>query len=271
LNASSQQIGFVLAAFIVMVINLSMTPAQIEAGGWRLPFVFGLVIVPVAIYVRFKLEDPEVFLKKRNEPIAASAATTLGREGRPLLLAFGILVLYVVSGNVHFVYMPTFAVQKLGLPSAGALFATVVTTCVSIVGTPLVAALSDRVGRKPILLLATLSYLLLTYPMFAIITTWPSVTLLTIVQSGLGFLNALYAGPLMSALAELFRTSVRATAVALAYSLTTIIGGFSPAFATWLVAATGDARAPALIVIAAAIVSGFALLRFTDRFREPLA
>jgi MHS family proline/betaine transporter-like MFS transporter len=271
LNASSQQIGFVLAAFIVMVINLSMTPAQIEAGGWRLPFVFGLVIVPVAIYVRFKLEDPEVFLKKRNEPIAASAATTLGREGRPLLLAFGILVLYVVSGNVHFVYMPTFAVQKLGLPSAGALFATVVTTCVSIVGTPLVAALSDRFGRKPILLLATLSYLLLTYPMFAIITTWPSVTLLTIVQSGLGFLNALYAGPLMSALAELFRTSVRATAVALAYSLTTIIGGFSPAFATWLVAATGDARAPALIVIAAAIVSGFALLRFTDRFREPLA
>ncbi|MGY3618249.1 MFS transporter [Bradyrhizobium sp. USDA 10063] len=61
LNASSQQIGFLLAAFVVMVINLSMAPAQIEAGGWRLPFVFGLVIVPVAIYVRFKLQEPEVF------------------------------------------------------------------------------------------------------------------------------------------------------------------------------------------------------------------
>jgi MHS family proline/betaine transporter-like MFS transporter len=228
------------------------------------------MIVPVAIYIRFKLQEPEVFLKKRNEPIAASGAATLGREGRSLLRAIGILMLYVVAGNVLSVYMPTFAVHKLGLPSEGGLFATVVATCVTIVCTPLVAAMSDHFGRKPLLLLAALSYLLLTYPMFAIVTTWPSVGLLTTVLSGFGLLNALYAGPLMSALAELFPTSVRATAVALAFSLTVIVGGFSPALATWLVAATGDARAPALIVVAAGLVSGFALLRFTDRFREPL-
>lgn len=270
LNAASQQIGFLLAAFVVMVMNLSLTPAQIEAGGWRLPFVFGLLIVPVAIYIRFKLQEPEVFLKKRDKPTAASAATMLGREGRALLLAFGILMLYVVKGNVLSVYMPTFAVQKLGLPTAGGLFATVVATCVTILCTPVMAAISDHFGRKPLLVLGTLSSLLLTYPMFAIVTTWPSVALLTIVLSSFAVLNAMYAGPLMSALAELFPTSVRATAVALAFSLTVIIGGFSPALATWLVAATGDAQAPALIVIGAGLVSGFALLLFTDRFREPL-
>jgi MHS family proline/betaine transporter-like MFS transporter len=268
LNASSQQIGFVLAAFIVMVITLTMTPAQIEAGGWRLPFVFGLAIVPVAIYIRSKLQEPELFLEKRAEHAEASAATA---QGRPLLLAIGILALYVVAGNVLFVYMPTFAVRNLGLPGSGALLATIVATCVMIVCTPLVAAMSDRFGRKPLLLLAIMGYLLLTYPGFALVTTWPSVALLTLVQSGFGLLNAMYVGPLMSTLAELFPTRVRATAVALAFSLTVMIGAFSPALATLLIAATGDARAPAFTVIGAGSLSGFALLWLRDRYREPLA
>jgi MHS family proline/betaine transporter-like MFS transporter len=270
LNASSQQIGFVLAAFVVMIITFTMTPARIEAGGWRVPFVFGLAIVPVAIYIRSKLQEPDLFLKKRDAHAAASAASTL-QQGRPLLLAVGILALYVVAGNVLFVYMPTFAVRNLGLPGSGALFATIVATCVMIVCTPLVAAVSDRLGRKPLLLLGIIGYLLLTYPAFALVTTWPSVALLTLVQSGFGLLNAIYVGPLLSTLAELFPTRVRATAVALAFSLTVMVGALSPALAALLIAATGDARAPAFPVIGASILSGLAVLWLRDRYREPLA
>jgi MFS transporter, MHS family, proline/betaine transporter len=269
LNAASQQIGFVLSAFTVMIVTFTLTPSQIEAGGWRLPFVFGLAIVPVAIYIRSKVQDPDLFIKKRNEQREVNRTTAI-QAGQPLLLAVGLSMLYVVAGNILFVYMPTFAVKKLGLASSGALLSTVVATCVMIVCTPIAAAISDRVGRKPLLLLASVAYGLMTYPAYMVATTWPSVAVLTMVQSTFGLLNAVYVGPLMSTLAELFATRFRATAVSLAFSLTVMIGALSPAFATWLIENTGDARAPAFVVIGAGLLSSFAVLRHTDKYKEPL-
>lgn len=269
LNAASQQIGFVLAAFVVMVMTLTMTPAEIEAGGWRLPFLFGLAIVPIAIYIRSKSPEPEIFLDRRNKQGMRILVTLC--ESRLLLVAVGVLFLYVVAGNVLAVYMPTFAVHELRLTGSGALFATIVATCVTIALTPLVAAVSDRIGRKPLFLIAIAGYLVLTYPAFAVVTTWLSVALLAVVQSAFGLLNAVYVGPLMSALAELFPTRVRATAISLALSLAVVVGALSPAFAAWLIAASGNARTPALVVIGAAMVSGIALLWFKDRYREPLS
>jgi MFS transporter, MHS family, proline/betaine transporter len=102
------------------------------------------------------------------------------------------------------------------------------------------------------------------------VTTWPSVAVLMMVQSTLGLLNAVYVGPLMSTLAELFAARFRATAVSLAFSLTVMIGALSPAFATWLIGNTGDARAPAFVVIGASLLSSFAVLRHTDKYKEPL-
>jgi MHS family proline/betaine transporter-like MFS transporter len=259
LNAASQQIGFVLSAFTVMIVTFT----------WRLPFVFGLAIVPVAIYIRSKVQDPDLFIKKRNEQREVDRTTAI-QAGQPLLLAVGLSMLYVVAGNILFVYMPTFAVKKLGLASSGALLSTVVATCVMIVCTPIAAAISDRVGRKPLLLLASVAYGLMTYPAYMVATTWPSVAVLTMVQSTFGLLNAVYVGPLMPTLAELFATRFRATAVSLAFSLTVMIGALSPAFATWLIENTGDARAPAFVVIGAGLLSSFAVLRHTDKYKEPL-
>jgi MHS family proline/betaine transporter-like MFS transporter len=270
LNAAGQQIGFVLAALIVMIVSIILTPSQIEAGGWRLPFIFGLAIVPVAIYIRSKVEDSDLFINKGNEQPGISR-THMTQEGRPLLIAVGILMLYVVAGNILFVYMPTFAVQKLGLASSEALLSTVVATCVMIVCTPITAAFSDRVGRNPLLLLAGVIYVLITYPAYIIATTRPSIATLMMVQSIFGLLNAVYVGPLMAALAELFRTRLRATAVGLAFSLTVMIGALSPAFATWLIGSTDDARAPAFVVIGAAMLSVFAVILHTDKSKEPLS
>jgi MHS family proline/betaine transporter-like MFS transporter len=270
LNAASQQIGFVLSALVVMVVTFTLTSSQIEAWGWRLPFVFGLAIVPVAIYIRSKVQDPDLFIKQRNEQREVNRTSAI-QAGQPLLLAVGLLMLYVVAGNILFVYMPTFAVKKLGLASSDALLSTVVAMCVMIVCTPIAAAISDRIGRKPLLLLASTIYVLMTYPAYMVATTWPSVPVVIMVQSTFGLLNAVYVGPLMSTLAELFVTRFRATAVSLAYGLTVMIGALSPAFATWLIASTGDARAPAFVVIGAGLLSCFAVLRHTDKYKEPLS
>ncbi|AWM06136.2 MFS transporter [Bradyrhizobium symbiodeficiens] len=132
LNAASQQIGFVLAALAVMFVTLAMTQSQIEAGGWRLPFILGLAIVPFAFYIRSSVEEGDL-----REPRPASIRLKAIRSVRSLLLAVGILTLYVVAGNILFVYMPTFAVKELGLSSSVALLSTVVSTCVMIVFTPI--------------------------------------------------------------------------------------------------------------------------------------
>ncbi|WP_407158307.1 MFS transporter [Bradyrhizobium sp. STM 3557] len=268
-NAASQQIGFVIAAFVVMTVNVAMTPAQIEAWGWRLPFSLGLAIVPTAIYIRSEVQESDLFLTKQRERKDRLAGAAIG-TGRPLLLAIGILSLYVVAGNIIFVYMPTFAARKLGLPSSGALLATIVATCVMIVCTLVAAMISDRVGRKPLLLFASVTYALIIYPAYLVVTTWPSVQMLMLVQSALALLNAIYIGPLMSTIAELFATSLRATAVAVAYGLTVMVGALSPALATWLIDFTGDSRAPAFAIIATSLLTSLALVQFTDRYREPL-
>jgi len=246
-----------------------MAQDEIDAGGWRLPFVFGLAIVPAALYIRANLGEPDIFRQRAKERRMRSAFA-IGRAGS-LLLALGMLFLYVIAGSVLFVYMPTFAVQKLGLTGASALFATVVATCVTIACTPVAGAMSDRLGRKPLLWIATVSFVLLTYPAFVLILAWPSIALLLLVQSGFGILLALYVGPLFSALAELFPTRIRAVAVSLTYGIAGIIGAFAPALATWLIVVTGLVGAPAFAVIGAATLSAFALLVFEDRSGEPLS
>ena len=96
---------------VTMLVSLSMTQAQLEAWGWRLPFAFGLLIVPVGFYVRSKLKEPDAFLRARSKAPIFSFMRLLVGERRSLFTAIGIAVLYLACAYVLFVYMPTFAVR----------------------------------------------------------------------------------------------------------------------------------------------------------------
>jgi MFS transporter, MHS family, proline/betaine transporter len=270
-QTASQAAGVLLGAMVTMLVSLSMTQAQLEAWGWRLPFAFGLLIVPVGFYVRSKLKEPDAFLRARTEaPIFSFLRMLLG-EGRSLLTAIGIAVLYLACAYVLFVYMPTFAVRQLRLPFSQALIATTLASAVLFLCSPVFAAISDRYGRKPLLVVGASAFAVLTYPAFVLITREPSLLKLAAVQSGFAVAMAAYAGPAISVYAELFPTRLRSTAVSLVYSVAVLlVGGFAPLIVTWLIAATGNPNAPAFYVIGAAAVSGTALLGFRDRFREAL-
>jgi MFS transporter, MHS family, proline/betaine transporter len=270
-QTASQAAGVLLGAMVTMLVSLSMTQAQLEAWGWRLPFAFGLLIVPVGFYVRSKLKEPDAFLRARTEaPIFSFIRLLLG-ERRSIFTAIGIAVLYLACAYVLFVYMPTFAVRQLRLPFSQALIATTLASAVLFVCSPVMAVISDRYGRKPLLVVGASTFAILTYPAFILITREPSLLKLAAVQSGFAIAMAAYAGPAISVYAELFPTRFRSTAVSLVYSVAVVlVGGFAPLIVTWLIAATGNPIAPAFYVIGAAAISGAALLNFRDRFREAL-
>ena len=270
-QTASQAAGVLLGAMVTMLVSLSMTQAQLEAWGWRLPFAFGLLIVPVGFYVRSKLKEPDAFLRARSKAPIFSFMRLLVGERRSLFTAIGIAVLYLACAYVLFVYMPTFAVRQLRLPFSQALIATTLASAVLFVCSPVIAAISDRYGRKPLLVVGASAFAILTYPAFILITREPSLLKLAAVQSGFAVAMAAYAGPAISVFAELFPTRLRSTAVSLVYSVAVVlVGGFAPLIVTWLIAATGNPIAPAFYVIGAAAVSGAALLNFRDRFREAL-
>jgi MHS family proline/betaine transporter-like MFS transporter len=270
-QTASQAAGVLLGAMVTTLVSLSMTQAQLEAWGWRLPFAFGLLIVPVGFYIRSKLKEPDVYLKARAEASILSFIRMLLGERRSLLTAVGIAVLYLASAYVLFVYMPTFAVRQLKLPFSQALIATTLANAVLFVCSPITAAISDRYGRRPLLVVGASAFALLTYPAFVLITTQPSLQKLAAVQTGFALAMATYAGPTISVCAELFPTRLRSTAVSLVYGIAVVlVGGFAPLIVTWLIAVTRSPIAPAIYVIGAAAVSGVTLLGLRDRFREPL-
>jgi MFS transporter, MHS family, proline/betaine transporter len=150
-QTASQAAGILLGSAVTMLVSLSMTQAQLEAWGWRLPFAFGLLIVPVGIYVRSKLKEPDAYLKARTEAPVFSFMWMLWRERRALVIGVGVSVLYLACAYVLFVYMPTFAVRQLRLPFSQALIATALASAIVFVCSPVIAAISDRCGRKPLL------------------------------------------------------------------------------------------------------------------------
>jgi len=132
-------------------------------------------------------------------------------------------------------------------------------------------AVSDRLGRKPLLVAAALTLALLTYPAFMLLAAQPSLPRLAVVQSCFAVLMAMYSSPAISVLAELFPTPLRSTAVALTYNLTVaVVVGTAQVTVTWLIAATGTPLAPAFYVIGAALISTASAVAIRDRFREPL-
>ena len=156
-------------------------------------------------------------------------------ERRALFTAIGIAVLYLACAYVLFVYMPTFAVRQLRLPFLQALIATTLASAVLFVCSPVIAAISDRCGRKPLLVVGASAFAILTYPAFILITSEPSLLKLAAVQSGFAVAMAAYAGPAISVYAELFPTCLRSTAVSLVYSVAVVlVGGFAPLIVTWL-------------------------------------
>ncbi len=260
-QSASQQVAIIVAAALGYALQVNLEPAQIADWGWRIPFFIGCMIVPVLFVIRRSLQETDEFLARKHKPdlqeILHSVATNWGIVVAGMML----VAMTTVSFYLITVYTPTFGKSVLKLSTVDAL---VVTFCVGIsnfIWLPIMGALSDRIGRRPLLIVFTVLTILTAYPTLSWLVAAPSFDRMLMVELWLSFLYASYNGAMVVALTEVMPVHVRTVGFSLAYSLATaIFGGFTPAIATGLIQYTGDKAAPGIWMTAAAICGLIATL-----------
>src|SRR5262249_37019637 len=235
--------------------------------GWRIPFLAGLVIGPVGLFIRRHLEETEAFLEAREAGnIGQRFSATVATHLKETLVCAGIITSGTISFYVILLYMPTFARTQLQLPLDQAFIAQSISLVCMIVIIPLSGALSDHIGRKPIIIAALTLYLILVYPLFSWLLHNPSFGSLATVQIVLCCLLGVFFGPMSTAVAEQFAARARSTGLGIAYNLAVMIfGGFAQFFVTWLIAATGSPTAPSFYVMFGAAIGVAAAFFLIDR------
>jgi MHS family citrate/tricarballylate:H+ symporter-like MFS transporter len=243
-QSASQQIAIVVAAALGYLVNRTLTPAQLSAWGWRVPFWIGCLIVPFLFVIRRSLQETEEFERRAHRPGLREITRTLAANWSVVLGGVAMVVMTTVSFYLITVYTPSFGKNVLKLSTADSLLVTIAVGLSNFVWLPLSGALSDRIGRKPILMAVTVAALLTVYPALSWLTGAPSFGRMLAVELWLSAIFGCYNGAMVVALTELVPASVRTAGFSLAYSLATTLGGSSLAISTWLIHETGDKAAP---------------------------
>jgi MFS transporter, MHS family, proline/betaine transporter len=265
-----QGVALLLGALVSAAVTRGLSPEVLDSWGWRIPFLFGLLIAPVGIYIRRHLDETEAFIEANATPRQeVGLGTLIATHFSEAMVCLGLATGQTIQAYVILLYMPTFATTQFGLPLGEALTAQSIGLACLIVAVPLSGALSDHVGRKPIMIGAYVLYLSFAYPMFAWVYQGPSIGRLMIMQAALCSLHGVFWGPFSTAFAEQFPVRIRSTACGIAYNVAIMaFGGFAPFFVTWLVQATGSPIAPVFYVMFGAAVGLVAAWFMVDRARE---
>ena len=260
---ASQGAAILVAAGLAWTINTLLPPDEVKAWGWRVPFLLGIFIVPIGLWLRRALKETHANEGDASTREVSSLSLALRQHLGKIVAGVGIIVGGTASNAVIVLYMSTYAIRQLAMPATTALFAGVTAGLVTLIAAPIAGALSDRFGRRKLI---GISYLLIAasiYPAFILINAAPTLPTLLAVVVVLGALNAGGGAPGIITIAELFPAEVRATGMSVVYALgVALFGGFGQFIVTWLIAMSGNPFAPAFYVIACCVAT-LTALRFT--------
>jgi len=261
--------GLLLGSGVAALLSSIMAPADMESWGWRIPFLLGGLIGPIGMYIRRKIDETPAYRR-----VAQAPATAVTGAPSPLLLAaraFGFTVVWTVAFYIFLSYMPTFTQKYAGLSRAAALWSNTAGLLLLMIAIPAMGRLSDRIGRKPLLLACCIAFVVLPYPLFTLMLSGASLWTIVLIQLLVGFAIAPFSGAGPAAIAEIFPTGTRSTYMSTGYALAVaIFGGFAPFIATWLISETGSPISPTYYVIACAILSTIVIFRLRETARAPL-
>ncbi|MBB5510065.1 MHS family proline/betaine transporter-like MFS transporter [Paraburkholderia sp. JPY681] len=250
---SSQGMATVLASFAGLALSSQLSTDQIEAWGWRVPFIFGLLVAPVGLYIRRHVDDThQSSMEKQGAPVRDLLVSHKGR----VLLAAGIMAVSTAASYLMILYMPTYAVKQLHLPASTGFAATVLTGTILMVLTPLMGHLADKYGRSRMMTVAAVLTLLTIYPCFRWLLAAPSMSVLMSIMVLAGVLKAIYFGPLAAVLSSLFPASMRSTGLGFSYNIGVMVfGGFTPWLVTAMIGWTHDPVSPSFYLMGCGILS----------------
>jgi MHS family citrate/tricarballylate:H+ symporter-like MFS transporter len=253
-QSASQQVAIVVAAALGFALNEWLTPSEISDWGWRVPFAIGCMIIPVIFLLRRSLQETEEFAARKHRPTMKQVLATLAANSS--IVVFGMLMVAMTTTAFYMitVYAPTFGKTVLQLSTGDALLVTLLTAVSNFIWLPIGGAISDRVGRKPLLLAMSLMTLITAYPALTYLAQSPTFGHMLEVLLWFSFLYGMYNGAMIPALTEIMPVEVRVAGFSLAYSLATaLFGGFTPAISTWMIHVTNDKAAPAYWMMFAAL------------------
>lgn len=257
---ASQGLAVLAAAGAAYAVNALLSPTQVTEWGWRVPFLLGVLIVPVGLWLRRALEESHANEADARTREVSSLRLAFGRHTGRILAGVALVIGGTAANAVVVLYMATYAVTQLGLSPKAGLLAGITAGLVTLVAAPIGGALSDTYGRKTVTRIAYLLILALIWPAFLLLNASPALGTLLGVVAVLAMLNAMGGATVIITLAEIFPVEVRATGMSLVYALgVAIFGGFGQFIVTWLIGATGSPLAPAWYVMACALATILAL------------
>lgn len=258
--------GGMLGSAAGALLSHLMTPENVDAWGWRIPFVLGIVLAFVGILIRRDLPHTA---HPRSEPAAAMARAII-TQWRALLHVTGFELLEAVGFYTTFIYLATYMTQVVHLSQPHAFAVNTLSMGFVLFIIPLAGWMSDRIGRKPVLLTAAVCALAFAWPLFRLFQRGSFGSAL-FAELGLAAIIGCYEGATPAAAAEAFPAGIRATGVAVAFNLCmTLFGGTTPMVATYLIERTRSPMAPAVYLMIAAALSTIAILTLSETAHDPL-
>jgi MFS transporter, MHS family, proline/betaine transporter len=263
---ASMGISNLLGAAVGTLVTTLLTTEQISQWGWRIPFILGLAIAPVGMWMRRSLDETPHFKLEKDrqdrtgEQVRVPLLQVFRDCPRELLIGLCVCVLWAVGPYSLIIFMPVYVQKTMGFAASQAFLAALIGNLFLIFGCLYSGRLSDRFGRKSLLATGAALLLIAVYPLMMWLRASHTTFTLVVVQSSFCALVSIFVGSAPAALSEIFPTRVRSSGMSLSYNAAvTIFGGFAPAILTWITYTTGVAFAPALYVMSAAVVALIAI------------
>ena len=266
-QSASQQVAIFVAATIGYALNEAV-PGDIIMGfagdgiaKWRIPFFIGCLIIPFIFFLRRTLEETPAFLAMKKHPSTSEVFNSAAANWK--IIALGMMMAVLTTTTFYFVtvYTPTFGKNVLKLSTQDALLVTLLVAVTNFIWNPVGGAISDRIGRKPVLLTIACLSLVTAYPALHWLVAAPTFGKMLAVEMMFSFYFGVYSGTMLGALVEVVPAHVRTTCFSLAFALAAgLFGTFTPFASTWLINHTADGASPGYWLMCAAVVGIIAAL-----------
>ncbi|TCK24881.1 MFS transporter [Pseudonocardia endophytica] len=267
-------LAVILSNLVFLVLVAVMPDETFAAWGWRIPFLLSVVVIALGMWVQVRLEDTPAFREleqkaartpsapRKRSPIIEAVRTHPG----PILKTAGMLLVIQVYFYIQIVFMVSH-MPTLGVPRQTILTIIMISSAVVVIAFPFFSGLSDRVGRKKVVLPAAIATLLSAFPFFLLMETATIPGMMIAALIGGLSLGALY-GPLAAYMTEMFAADIRYSGASIGYQLAAVVGGgFAPLIAASLLAATGTILSVAVYVTVAALITLGAVLATKETYR----